>query len=78
MSVKLCCFYSGEPLSADDLRIFNIVLVEYLDRLKEVGLNFESAIASQTTVTKKKVVKCLRQIRQRHLADILNGSQGES
>ena len=71
-------FHSGEKLSADDLRILNIVLVEYLDKLNEVGLNFETAIASQTTVTKKKVVESLQQIRQHHLADILSARQGEN
>ncbi len=77
MTDKLYC-HSGEQLTADDLRILNIVLVEYLDELKEVGLNFETAVASQTTVTKKRVVEGLQQICQRHLADILNRRQGES
>ena len=39
-------FQSDEQLSADDLRILSIVLVEYLDKLKEFGLNFETAVAS--------------------------------
>ena len=71
-------FHSGEQLSADDIRILNIVLVEYLDKLKEVGLNFETAVASQTIITKKKVVESLQQIHQHHLADILSARQGES
>ena len=54
------------------------MLVEYLDNLKQVGIDFETAVASQTTITKKKVVESLQQIRQHHLADILNGRQGES
>ena len=74
---KLYC-HSGERLSADELRILNIVLVEYLDNLKQVGIDFETAVASQTTITKKKVVESLQQIRQHNLADILNGRQGES
>lgn len=53
------------------------MLVEYLDKLKEVGLNFEVADASQTTITKKKVVQCLQRIRQHNLADILAARQGE-
>ena len=77
MTEKLYC-HSGERLSADDLRILNIVLVEYLDILREGGLNFETAVTSQTTITKKKVVEYLQQIGQCHLADILNGRQGES
>ena len=71
-------FHSGEQLSADDLRILSIVLVEYLDKLKEVGLNFETAAASQTTITKRRVIQCLQRIRQPHLADILSTRKGES
>ena len=54
------------------------MLVEYLDNLKQVGIDFETAVARQTTITKKKVVESLQQIRQHHLADILIGKQGES
>ena len=71
-------FHSDEQLSADDLRILSIVLVEYLDRLREVGLNFETAVVSQTTITKRNVVQCLQRIHQPHLADILSARQGES
>ena len=71
-------FHSDEQLSADDLRILIIVLVEYLDKLKEVGLNFETAVASKTTITKRKVVQCLQRIHQPQLADILSARQGES
>ena len=70
-------FHSDEQLSADDLRILSIVLVEYLDSLKEVGLNFETAVAGQTTITKRKVVQCLQRIYQPQLADILSARQGE-
>ena len=48
-----------------------------MDELKEVGINFETAIDSQTIITKRKVVQCLRWIGQRHLADILSARQGE-
>lgn len=71
-------FHSDEQLSPDDLRILSIVLVEYLEKLKEVGVNFETAVASQTTITKRKVVQCLQRIHQPHLADILSARQGES
>ena len=54
------------------------MLVEYLDELNTIGLNFETIVASQTPITKKKVVQCLRQIHQPHLADILSARQGES
>ena len=54
------------------------MLVEYLDKLKEVGVNFETAVASQTTITKRKMVQCLQCIHQPHLADILSARQGES
>ena len=54
------------------------MLVEYLDKLKQVGIDFETAVASQTTITKKRVVESLQQIHQHNLADILNGRQGES
>ena len=53
------------------------MLVEYLDELKEVGLTFETPVASQTTITKKKVVQCLQQIGQPQLAEILSARQGE-
>ena len=54
------------------------MLVEYLDELNKVGLNFETAVSSQTTITKKKVVESLQQIRQPHLADILSARLGEN
>ena len=53
------------------------MLVEYLDKLKEVGIDFETAVTSQTTITKRKVVQCLQWIGQHHLADILSARQGE-
>ena len=54
------------------------MLVEYLDELNKIGLNFETIVASQASITKKKVVQYLRQIHQPHLADILSARQGES
>ena len=54
------------------------MLAEYLDQLKKVGLFFESDTASQTDITKKRVVKCLQQIGQRDLANTLSTRQGES
>ena len=73
-----CFIYSGEQLSADDLRILNIVLVEYLNRLGKVGLYLETTVASQTVITKKTVVKGLQQIGQHDLANILSTRQGEN
>ena len=74
---------SGRPLTADELRILNIVLVEYIDKLNSVGLYFETAIADQSAtksdqplVTKKRMVECLQQIGQRELAEILIKNQG--
>jgi hypothetical protein len=74
---------SGRPLSADELRILNIVLVEYMDKLNVVGLYFETAITDQRStnqpvVTKKKVVECLQQINQHELAGILIKRQGKN
>ena len=73
---------SGRPLSADELRILNIVLVEYVDQLNNVGLYIKAAIADQPAtdqpvVTKKRVAECLQQIGQQELAEILITSQGE-
>ena len=65
-------------MSADDLTVLNLVLVEYLDKLKEVGLTFETSVASKTAITKKRVVECLQQIHQHDLANILSGRQGGS
>ena len=52
-----------------------------MDKLKDVGLYFEAAIADQPAtdqpvVTKKRVVECLQQIGQRELAGILIKNQG--
>ena len=74
--------HSGRPLTADELRILNIVLVEYLDRLKGVGLQFEPAIADQAAaeqpvITKKRVVECLQKINQHKLAGILIKRHGK-
>ena len=55
------------------------MLVEYLDKLKGVGLNIESAaVTSKTAITKRKVVQCLQQIHQPQLAGILRAKHGES
>ena len=74
--------HSGRPLSADELRILNIVLVEYLDKLNHVGLHFEAATADQPAtdqpvITKKRVVECLQRIGQHELAGILIKRQGK-
>jgi hypothetical protein len=56
--------------------------VEYIDKLNNIGLCFEIAVADQPAadqpvVTKKRVVGCLKQIGQHELAGILNKSQGK-
>ena len=61
--------------------MLNIVLVEYIDKLNNVGLYFETAVADQSAtdqpvVTKKRVVECLQQIGQREFAGILMKTQG--
>ena len=63
-------------MTADELKILNIVLVEYMDKLNNIGLYFETAIADQPAtdqpvITKKRVVDCLQQIGQRELAGII-------
>ena len=70
--------HSGRLLSSDELRILNIVLVEYIDKLNDVGLYFESDQPStdQPAVTKKRVVECLQQIGQPKLGGILSKRQG--
>ena len=57
------------------------MLVEYVDKLNNVGLYFEAAIAGQPAtdqpvVTKKRVVECLQQIGQQQFAEILIKNQG--
>ena len=52
-----------------------------MDKLNNIGLYFETAIADQPAthqpvVTKKRVVECLQQIGQRKLAGILIENQG--
>ena len=52
------------------------MLVEYVDKLNNIGLYFETTIADQpatdqSVVTKKRVVECLQQIGQRELAGII-------
>ena len=56
--------------------------MEYVDKLNNIGLYFEAAIADQPAtdqpvVTKKRVVECLQQIGQQELAEILITSQGK-
>ena len=63
------------------------MLVEYLDKLKDAGLCFETAVsarpdidqpaADQPLITKERVVECLQQIGQHELAEILSKKQGE-
>ena len=53
-----------------------------MDKLNNIGLYFEAAIADQPptdqpVVTKKRVVECLQQIGQQELAEILITSQGK-
>ena len=86
---KVFSNHSGRPLSADELRILNIVLVEYLHELKDVGLSFETDIAAtdqpgvdksstdQSVITKKRVVECLQLIGQQELAGILSKRHGK-
>ena len=57
------------------------MLVEFVDKLNNIGLYFETAIADQPAtdqpvVTKKRVVECLQQIGQREFAGILMKTQG--
>ena len=47
------------------------MLVEYVDKLNNIGLHFETAIADQPVITKERVVDCLQQIGQRELAGII-------
>ena len=52
-----------------------------MDKLNNVGLDFETAIADKSTteqsvVTKKRVVECLQLIDQREFAGILMKTQG--
>jgi hypothetical protein len=58
--------------------------VEYIDKLNNIGLYFETAVADQpaadqpvVNITKKRVVECLQQIGQHELAGILNKTQGK-
>ena len=58
------------------------MLVEYIDKLNEVGLYFETGIAArpatkQPVVTMKRVVECLQQIDRQELAKILVTNQGK-
>ena len=64
-------------LSDDELRILNIVLIEYTEKLKGIGLyldaaNADKASTDQPVITKKRMVECLEQIGQHELARILS------
>ena len=54
------------------------MLVEYVDKLNDIGLYFETDQPStdQPAVTKKRVVECLQQIGQSKLGGILSKRQG--
>ena len=68
---------SGENLlSESDLRILNIVLVEHLPKLKGIGLDLDHNIT--LFITKQEVIKCLQQVGQQSLADILSKYQGKN
>ena len=54
------------------------MLVDHLDKLDGVGLKLSIAVASQTAITKKSVVECLKQIGQPDLANVLSARQGEN
>jgi hypothetical protein len=56
--------------------------VEYVDKLSNVGLYLEIAIADQPStdqpvITKKRVVECLQQIGQHKLVGILSKRRGK-
>ena len=58
------------------------MLVEYVDKLKDVGLYLDAAIADklstdQPVITTKRMVECLEQIGQHELARILSKQQGK-
>ena len=53
-----------------------------MDKLKDVGLYLETAIADkpfadQPVITKKRMIECLQQIGQHELARILSKQQGK-
>ena len=55
------------------------MLVEYVDKLNDIGLYFETDQPStdQAVVTKKRVVECLQQIGQPKLGGILSKRRGK-
>ena len=61
-------------LSANELRILGLVLAEYLNALKNNGLDIESA--SPGEYTKKQIVMHLRNIGQNQLALLLSKKRG--
>ena len=61
-------------LTESDLKILKIVLVEYLPKMENLNLDQDDP----ATITKKKVIKCLQQVDQHDLADILKENQGKN
>ena len=64
-------------LTSGELRTLNIVLAEYSTKLEKSGLNLESAISDQKSITKKTIVSCLQHIGQHDLATILSEKRGK-
>ena len=62
-------------LTESDLQILKIVLVEHLPKMEKI-LNLDQDDPS--TITKKKVIKCLQQVDQHDFADILKENQGKN
>ena len=65
-------------LTAEELRILNVVLAGYSHQLEKEGLNLERDIShNKRPVTKEGVVSCLQNIKQYDLANILSGKRGK-
>lgn len=54
------------------------MLVDHLDKLEGIGFKLSIAAASQTSITKKRVVESLQQIGQHDLASVLSSRQGKN
>ena len=54
-----------------------MVLAEYATKFKEAGLDLESAVSKQQSITKERVVSCLQDIGESDLGTILSKRQGE-
>ena len=67
-------------LSADELRILNIVLAGYTNQLSMKGLNLDQELKNSDPpcVTKERVVSFLQKIGQADLADILKDKRGRN